>query len=325
MEFVRLGTTGLQVSRICMGTMQFGWSIDESDSLKVLNAAFEAGINIFDTADVYSNWVPGNPGGVAETILGKWMKNYHIPRDRVVIATKVRGKMGEGANDQGLGRVHIFQAVEASLARLKTVFIDLYQAHSPDENTPIEETIQAFDDLVRDGKVRFVGASNYNASQLIEALLKSDENKKVRFETLQPKYNLLQREEFEAELKQVCLKMGLAVLPYSPLRGGFLTGKYRVGKPLPKSTRAESGARFLTDPNITVLDKLDEMSKSHNSTVAQIALAWLLADPVVASPIIGATSVVQLNENLGCLAVHLTTQEINILNDLTNWKTVNAM
>ncbi len=325
MEYVRLGTTGLQVSRICMGTMQFGWSIDESESVKVLNAAFEQGINIFDTADVYSNWAPGNPGGVAESILGKWMKDYHIPRDRVVIATKVRGKMGEGANDQGLSRIHIFQAVEASLARLQTDFIDLYQAHSPDENTPIEETLQAFDDLVRDGKVRLVGASNYKASQLMEALWKSEKNNKVKFATLQPKYNLIQREEFEAELKDVCLKHGLGVLPYSPLRGGFLTGKYSPGKPRPVGTRAESAARYLTGPNIAVLDKLAEFGKNHNATIAQVALAWLLADPIITSPIIGATSVAQLNENLGCLAVQLTKQEIDMLNDLTNWKSVKAM
>ena len=320
MEYVRLGTTGLQVSRLCLGTMQFGWSIDEAASLEVLNAAYEAGINIFDTADVYSNWAPGNPGGVAESILGKWMKTDHIPRDRVVIATKVRGKMGEGANDQGLGRLHILQAVEASLARLQTDYIDLYQAHSPDEATPIEETIQVFDDLVKAGKVRYVGASNYNASQLVDSLSKADKNKMIRFETLQPKYNLIQREEFEVELKQVCLNFGLGVIPYSPLRGGLLTGKYRSGKPLPKSTRADSAARFLTAPNIKVLDKLDEIGKVHNATTAQVALAWLLADTVITSPIIGATSVAQLNENLGCLAIHLTTQELKNFNDLTKWK-----
>jgi aryl-alcohol dehydrogenase-like predicted oxidoreductase len=320
MEIVRLGTTGLQVSRICMGTMQFGWSIDEGESIKVLTAAYEAGINIFDTADVYSNWAPGNPGGVSENILGKWMKANHIPRDRVVIATKVSGKMGEGPNDQGLSRAHVLQAVEASLGRMQTEYIDLYQAHSPDENTPIEETLHVFGDLVVEGKVRYVGASNYNASQLVDALWNSENNSIARFATLQPKYNLIQREEFEAELKQVCVKFGLGVLPYSPLRGGFLTGKYRKGKKLPRSTRAESAARYLKDPYTAVLEKLDEIGKSHNATPAQVTLAWLLADPVITSPIIGATSVDQLNENLGCLTIHLTTQELSTLEELTNWR-----
>lgn len=317
MEYVKLGRTGLKVSRLCMGTMQFGWSIGEADSQCVLSAAFESDINFFDTADIYSKWVQGNPGGVAETYLGNWMKKAKTPRHKIILATKVRGEMGPGPNDQGLGRVHIMQAVEASLKRLQTDYIDLYQAHSPDENTPIEEALRAFDDLARQGKVRYIGASNYKAWQLMQALWTSDKYSLARYDCLQPKYNLIQRAEFEAELRDVCKTYGLGVIPYSPLRGGFLTGKYRKGKPIPESKRAESAQRYMTEENLAVIEKMDGIGKAHEATVSQIALAWLLADPVITSPIISATSVEQLKENLGAVDVKLTTQEIEVLNEMT--------
>ena len=182
MEYRNLGKTGLKVSQLCMGSMQFGWSVDEADSQRILSRTVEAGINFIDTADVYSRWVEGNPGGVAEEIIGRWMKQVKIPRDQLVIATKVRGRMGEGPNDEGLSRVHIMQAVEASLRRLQTDYIDLYQTHFPDKSTPVEETLRAMDDLVRQGKVRYIGASNYKAWELMQALWAADKHNLVRYD-----------------------------------------------------------------------------------------------------------------------------------------------
>jgi aryl-alcohol dehydrogenase-like predicted oxidoreductase len=320
MEYVKLGSTDLNISRLCLGTMQFGWSIGEAQTQGVLSASFGAGINFFDTADVYSNWLEGNPGGVSETYLGNWIKKAKIPRDKIVIATKVRGKMGDGPDDQGLGRSHIMQAVEASLMRLQTDYIDLYQAHSPDENTPIEETLRAFNELLRQGKVRYIGASNYKAWELMQALWTADKYNLSGYICLQPKYNLIQRAEFEAELRDVCKTYGLGVIPYSPLRGGFLTGKYIKGKPMPDSKRAGSTRRFMSEKNLALLQKMADIGKRHTATIAQVALAWLLADSVVTSPIIGATSEVQMQENLGALDVKLTKEEMSLLNNMTAWK-----
>lgn len=321
MDYRRLGSTGLKVSPLCMGTMQFGWSVNEAETRRILSATLDAGINFLDTADVYSRWVDGNPGGVAETYVGNWMKNARVRRDRVVLATKVRGEMGPGPNDRGLSRVHMMQAVEASLRRLQTDYIDLYQAHWSDPETPIEETMRAFDDLVRQGKVRYVGASNYKAWELMQALWTSDRHGLVRYICLQPHHNLIWRSEFEAELRDVCSTYGLGVIPYSPLAGGLLTGKYRKDQPLPESARAQSRKRHMTDANLAVLAKVDEVAATHHATPAQVALAWLLADPVITSPIIGATSLEQLKENLGALEVKLGSEDMAALNEATAWKT----
>jgi 1-deoxyxylulose-5-phosphate synthase len=326
MNYRKLGRTGLKVSPLCMGTMQFGWSLNEVDSHRVLSAAFESGINFVDTADiysfnsVYSRWVEGNPGGVSETYIGNWMKAAKIPRDKIILATKVRGEMGDGPNDRGLSRAHIMQAVDASLKRLQTDYIDLYQSHWTDDDTPIEETLRAFDDLVRQGKVRYVGASNYKAWELMQALWASDKYNLARYDCLQPHYNMMWRSEFEAELRDVCKTYGLGVIPYSPLAGGFLTGKYRKDKSLPVSKRAESRKRDMTEKNFALLDKMDEIAATHKATLSQVALAWLLANPVITSPIIGATSVEQLNENLGTLDVKLSDDEMASLNKMTAWK-----
>jgi aryl-alcohol dehydrogenase-like predicted oxidoreductase len=320
MEYIKLGRTGLKVSRLCMGTMQFGWSVDEADSQRVLSATFEAGINFFDTADIYSKWVDGNPGGVAETYLGNWMKKSKIPRDQIVLASKVRGEMGKGPNDGGLNRVHIMNAVEASLKRLQTDHLDLYQSHWTDDDTPIEETLRAYDDLVRQGKVRYIGASNYAAWELMQALWTSDKFNLARYDSLQPHYNLIERSEFERELRAVCLAYGIAVIPYSPLAGGFLTGKYRRGQPEPESKRAKGLKHAGTEKNFALLDKMDVLAAAHHATLAQIALAWMLADPVITSPIIGATSIEQLNENLGALNVTLSAEEKAGLDKLTAWE-----
>jgi aryl-alcohol dehydrogenase-like predicted oxidoreductase len=247
------------------------------------------------------------------------MKQAKVPRDRLVIATKVRGRLGEGPNDEGLSRVHIMQAVEASLRRLQTNYIDLYQTHWSDESTPIEETLKAMDDLVRQGKVRYIGASNYKAWELMQALWVADKNNLVRYDSLQPHYNLIERAEFETELRDVCKTYGLGVIPYSPLAGGFLTGKYRQDKPLPNSRRAKGLQHAMTEKNFALIDKMNEIGKTHDATVSQVALAWIIADPIITSPIIGATSSEQLEENLGVFAIKLTFEEKKTLDDMTAW------
>jgi aryl-alcohol dehydrogenase-like predicted oxidoreductase len=300
--------------------MQFGWSVNEADTHRILSATLDAGINFIDTADIYSKWVDGNAGGVSETFIGNWMKKSKVPRDQIVLATKVRGEMGKGPNEQGLSRVHIINAVEASLRRLQTDYIDLYQAHWTDDDTPIEETLRAFDDLVKQGKVRYVGASNYAAWELTQALWASDKHNLVRYDSLQPHYNLILRDEFERELHAVCAAYEIAVIPYSPLAGGFLTGKYRRNEPLPESKRAEGRKRAMTDKNFALIDEMEVIALRHKATISQIALAWMLADPVITSPIIGATSIEQLHENLGALNVKLAEDEVVALNKLTEWK-----
>jgi len=319
MEYRLLGQTGLEVSVLCLGTMQFGWTADESISHRVLSAAFDAGVNFFDSADIYSRWANGNPGGVAEQIVGRWMQQNGIARDRVVIATKVRGNMGGGPEDEGLSRKHILASVENSLRRLQTDYLDLYQAHWPDDKTPIEESLRAYDDLINQGKVRHIGASNYVAWELMQALWSSDRNGLHRYESLQPHYNLVHREEFERELAAVCKTYQIGVIPYSPLAGGFLTGKYRRNL-IPNSARATGAKRYFTESNWSVLDHLEKLAKSKGATVSQVALAWLLADPLITSPIIGANSPEQLMDNLGAINVHLTPEEKSALDQATAWK-----
>jgi len=252
--------------------------------------------------------------------MGNWMKQNKIPRDQIVIATKARGEMGKGVNDQGLSRAHVMNAVEASLRRLQTDYIDLYQAHWTDDDTPIEETLRAFDDLVKQGKARYVGASNYAAWELMQALWTSDKYNLARYDALQPHYNLIHRAEFERELRAVCETYNIGVIPYSPLAGGFLTGKYRQDAPLPESKRAAGRKRNMTNKNFALLDEMETIGKEHDASVAQIALAWMLADPIITSPIIGATSIKQLNENLGAMNVKLPQGEVDLLNKMTAWK-----
>jgi aryl-alcohol dehydrogenase-like predicted oxidoreductase len=261
--------------------MQFGWTADEEQSYQILTAAWEAGVNFIDTADIYSRWVEGNPGGVAETIIGNWMKKYRIPRGQVIIATKVRGRMGDGPNNEGLSRAHIFNAVEASLRRLGIETIDLYQAHWFDENTPIEETLRAFDDLIRQGKVRYIGCSNYPAWRLMQALWTSDKLGLASYISLQPHYNLVHRAEFERQLALVCRTFGIGVIPYSPLAGGFLTGKYRPNR-TPNSVRADGvKRRYFTQKNWKLLDRMDTLAQAKSCSLSQLALAWLLSDPLI--------------------------------------------
>jgi aryl-alcohol dehydrogenase-like predicted oxidoreductase len=318
MEYRNLGNTGLKVSELCLGSMQFGWTADEKTSKEVLSAAFNGGINFIDTADVYSRWVEGNPGGVAEGFIGKWLKESQIPRDQVVIATKVRGAMGKEPNDQGLSRVHIFNAVENSLRRLDTDYIDLYQTHYFDD-TPIEETLLALDDLVRQGKVRYVGCSNYPAWLLMQALWAADKLNLRGYCSLQPHYNLVHRAEFERELASVCRTYRLGVMPYSPLGGGFLTGKYRRDQ-VADSQRAKGASRYFTERNWSLLDKMEIIAgKKNGASISQIALSWLLSDPLITSPIIGPRNLEQLQDNLGAAGLRLSVEEKEQLDQASSW------
>ncbi len=322
MEYRRLGRTGLKVSELCLGTMTFGWTSDETNAYQVFDAAFEAGINFFDTADVYSRWAPGNPGGVAETYIGNWMQDK--PRAELVVATKVRGRMWNGPNGEGLSRGHILTAVEASLRRLGTDYIDLYQLHSPDPETPLEETLRALDDLVRAGKVRYLGLSNFPAWLTEKALGLCENHNWSRFVSVQPHYNLVWRAEFERELADVCRVEGLGVIPYSPLQAGFLTGKYRKDGPSPEGARGAGNdrlQRFIDDErNMALLNALEKIGQARGKTISQVALAWLLSQPIITSPIIGANNVTQLNESLGAVGFRLSAEEMKTLDEMSSWQ-----
>jgi aryl-alcohol dehydrogenase-like predicted oxidoreductase len=312
MEMRNLGRSGLQVAPLCLGGNVFGWSCDEAASLAVLDAYAEAGGNFVDTADVYSRWVPGHTGGESEAILGRWMR-ARGNRAQIVIATKVGSAMGEGPNQRGLGRQHIMGAVEASLRRLQTDYIDLYQAHF-DDGSPLEETMRAFDDLVRQGKVRYLGASNYSAWRLVRALWASDTGGYAPYISLQPHYNVARRDEFERELEPMCRELGLGVIPYAALAGGFLSGKYRRGDPLPESKRATTvQQRYFNDHGFAVLEAVLRVAEARGATPTQVALAWLLSRPAVKAPIASATSLAQLQELLGALALQLSDGELATL------------
>jgi aryl-alcohol dehydrogenase-like predicted oxidoreductase len=321
MEYKSLGRTGLKVSPLCLGTMQLGWTADEPLSHRILSAAVEAGINFIDTADVYSRWVEGNPGGVAETIIGNWLRQSGITRDQLVIATKVRGRMGTSPNDEGLSRKHILQAVEGSLQRLGTDYIDLYQTHSVDAGTPIEETLGALSDLVHQGKVRYIGCSNYPAWRLTESLWTSKMHHLVSFVSLQPHYNLVRRAEFERELSDVCQAYGLGVIPYSPLAGGFLTDKYKHDQPEPYSARLGNiKRRYFNEKSWSIHARVETTADQSGKSVSQVALAWLLSNPVITSPIIGPRDLDQLNDNLGAVEFKLREEEEKMLTDVSAWQ-----
>lgn len=319
MNYRNLGRTGLKVSELCLGAMQWGWTADEETSQAVMDAFIEAGGNFIDTADVYSNWAPNNPGGVSEEIIGRWMKARNN-RDQIVVATKVRGRMWEGPNGEGLSRVHLIKACEDSLRRLQTDYIDLYQTHWYDEETPIEETMETLDMLVRQGKVRYVGCSNYPAWRLMEALWASDKRNLVRYDSIQPHYNLAHRAEFERETREACVTYGIGVIPYSPLAGGFLTGKYSRESET-ASARAEGiKRRYFNERGWRILDAVIAVAKESGSTPTAVALAWLLAQPGMTAPIIGANSIEQLQASLAASGLQLTTAQLDALSAASSWQ-----
>jgi len=316
MQTRQAGKTDLQLSILGLGTMTMGWSSDKEASFAVMDAALEVGINFFDTADVYSKWAPGNPGGVSEEYIGAWLK-ARGRRDQVILATKVRGQMWQGPDGEGLSRSHIMRAAEDSLRRLQTDVIDLYQTHWPDENVPYEESLRALDDLVQQGKVRYIGCSNHSVQQLRAALETSAGHGLVRYETLQPHYNLIHRQEFEADLMALCRQEQIGVVPYSPLGGGFLTGKYKPDRAAPTGSRGEGNnrmAKYSTPAGFAVVETLETVAQAHNATPAQIALAWMLANPVITSAIIGARTPAQLRETAHSTAITLSADEVARLN-----------
>jgi aryl-alcohol dehydrogenase-like predicted oxidoreductase len=316
----KLGRTGLRVAALCLGGNTFGWTTDQKASEAVLDAYMESGGNFVDTADVYARWVPGNAGGESETALGQWMaarRNRHA----VVIASKVMAPMGPGPNDTGLSRAHIMDGVEASLRRLQTDYIDLYQAHWDDRDTPLEETLRAFDDLVRQGKVRYVGASNYQAWRFTRALWESDRGRYVRYESLQPKYNLVSRDEYERELEPLCLEQGIGVIPYYALAAGFLSGKYRAGESLPATARAGAVQKtYMNERGFAVLAAVDKVAAATGATPAQVALAWLVHRPSITAPIASATTAAQLRELVGGIELKLGEDAISQLDAASAWR-----
>ncbi|MDB5229331.1 MAG: alcohol dehydrogenase [Chitinophagaceae bacterium] len=306
-----LGNSGISIRPFILGSNVFGWTIDEKKSFEVLDAFAAAGFSMIDTADIYSRWGAGNKGGESETIIGKWLKQSG-KRSQMVIATKVGGDMGQGKVD--LSRGYIIKAVEDSLRRLRTDVIDLYQSHFDDAGTPFEETLSAFDTLVKQGKVRAVGASNLTRTRLNEALNASEEKKLIRYETLQPKYNLMERQEFEKDLQSFVQEKNIGVIPYYGLASGFLTGKYRTEADLSKSTRGGGVQKYLNAKGLDVLSALDEAAHQYMSTPAQVALAWLMAQPGITAPIASATSAEQLNELLKASDIILSKETIDRLN-----------
>jgi len=311
----KLGKSGLDVAPIALGGNVFGWTADEAVSFKVLDAFVDAGFNLVDTADLYSRWVPGNSGGESETIIGKWFKRSG-KRDSVVLATKVG--MDLGGDKQGLSKKYILRAVEDSLNRLQTDHIDLYQSHLDDPGTPLEETLEAFAQLIGEGKVRAIGASNYTEARFGRALETSELNGFPRYEVLQPWYNLFDREEYESGLEALCLEKGIGVITYYSLASGFLSGKYRSESDLTKSARGEGIKKYLNAKGFRILDALDRLASEYDATPAGIALAWLIARPSVTAPIVSATSPGQLSELLQAVTIPLREDGLRLLDEASS-------
>jgi aryl-alcohol dehydrogenase-like predicted oxidoreductase len=311
----KLGNTNIEVAPLAFGGNVFGWTIDEEKSFELLDAFVDKGFNLIDTADVYSRWKPGNKGGESEAIIGNWLKKSG-KRSKVIIATKVGSDMGEGKN---LTKAYILKEADASLKRLQTDYIDLYQTHFDDEKTPVEETLEAYNELVKAGKVKYIGASNMSAARLQESLEVSDSNGFARYQTFQPEYNLYAREHFEKEYATVCLENNISVISYYSLASGFLTGKYRNETDLKKSPRGEGAKKFLNERGFKILKALDDISAAYNSSQAAVALAWLMNKPSIAAPIASATSVQQLDEITKAADLNLSEEAMKILDDASAW------
>ena len=303
MKMRKLGRSGLEVSPLAFGGNVFGWTADEPTSMRLLDRFVAEGFNFIDTADLYSKWVPGNKGGESETIIGKWLKKSG-KRNQVVIATKVGMEMAP--DRKGLSPAYIQRAVEDSLKRLQTDHIDLYQSHTDDAETPLADTLGAYEKLIRAGKVRAIGASNYSAERFEEALAVSLKHSLPRYESIQPLYNLYDRADFEHKLQAVCIKNGVGVISYFSLASGFLTGKYRSEADLGKSARGQGVKKYLNERGLRILAALDSVSRESSSTPARVALAWLMAQPGITAPITSATSLPQLEELFAATRLQLS-------------------
>lgn len=313
MEKRRLGQSELQTAPLILGGNVFGWTVDETRSFELLDAFVNEGFNCIDTADVYSRWKPGNSGGESESIIGKWMKSRGN-RSRVLIATKAGADMGEGRT---LRKKYIVQAAEASLRRLQTGYIDLYQSHWDDPETPVEETLDAYRQLMEQGKVRVIGASNFSPERLAAALEASEKKQLPRYQTFQPRYNLYDREEFEKKYASFCSREQISVIPYYGLASGFLTGKYRSEQDLSKSTRGEGVRKYLTPRGFRILQALDTAAENRNTRPATIALAWLAAK--ITAPIASATSTGQLKELTKAAVLPLDRETMDLLDSASAW------
>ncbi|MDB5158180.1 MAG: aldo/keto reductase [Mucilaginibacter sp.] len=315
MEKRELGKSGIMVSPFCLGGNVFGWTIDEKQSFEILDAYVDSGLEFIDTADVYSKWKSGNVGGESETIIGNWLKRSG-KRDQVIIATKVGKPMSDG---KGLSRSYITKAVEDSLKRLQTDYIDLYQSHDDDKNTPFEETLSTYTDLIKQGKVRAVGASNYSAARFKEALDVSKANGLTRYETLQPEYNLYDRKGYEEELEPLCIENNIGVITFFSLASGFLTGKYRSDADLSKSPRGGSVKKYFDVRGSRILVALDKVAAQYKTTPASVAIAWVIARPGITAPIASATSVSQLHDTTQAVQLSLDTEAIALLNEASQY------
>lgn len=307
----KLGNSGLTVAPLAFGGNVFGWTADESASFALLDAFVAAGFNLLDTADVYSRWVKGHSGGESETIIGKWLKRSG-KRAKVVIATKVGKEMGP--HSKGLSKTYILQALEDSLRRLQTDFIDLYQSHADDSETPLAETLEVYDQLIKQGKIRAIGASNYSAQRLAESLKVSEQNGYPRYECLQPLFNLYDRTDYEKELEPLCKKEGLGVISYFSLASGFLTGKYRSENDLSKRARGDMVKKYLNERGWRIIEALDTVAQQYRLTPAKVALAWLISHPSITAPIASATNLEQLNELIEATTIELDSAAIDLLN-----------
>jgi aryl-alcohol dehydrogenase-like predicted oxidoreductase len=314
MQKRKLGSAGPEVPVLCLGGNVYGWTLSEADAFRQLDAAVEAGLNFIDTADVYSRWVPGHKGGESETILGKWFSRSGKRKD-VILATKVGMEMGEGK--KGLKAAYIRQAIEDSLRRLQTDYIDLYQAHKDDPETPLEETLQAFDELVKEGKVRYIGASNYSGARLAEAVETSRKHGLASYISLQPHYNLVERHEFETDLLPVVEKYQLGVIPYFSLAAGFLTGKYRSQQDTESAKRGPMVQKYLNNWGFGVVAALEEVANAKGSTPARVSLAWLIAQPGITAPIASATNEKQLADLVEATKLTLDAESIQKLNEMS--------
>jgi aryl-alcohol dehydrogenase-like predicted oxidoreductase len=308
----KLGGSNLEISPFVFGGNVIGWTIDEATAFTLLDAFVAAGFNAIDTADSYSQWVPGHVGGESETIIGKWLKRGG-PRDKIIVMTKVGWDRGPG--EKGLSRNHILKSAENSLRRLQTDHIDLYQSHVDDAETPQDETLRAYADLIAQGKVRFIGASTHKRGRMTSALETSAKLGLPKYQSLQPNYNLYDREEYESHLEPLCVKEGLGVINYFPLGGGFLSGKYRTEADMADKARARTVKKYLNERGLKILDALDEVAKRSGATPAKVSLAWLLARPSITAPIVSVTNLEQLDDLIDSVEVKLDQSSIEQLNE----------